>query len=100
MEVTIYTSWKKDEILGLEGEQKEEWNNFVKGLVGSVFVLNNEKYTLLWSWDTKRGQVNANHAYKVQMLEMMEVEPRFWYKELWNWQLPLKVKLFVWLMLK
>jgi hypothetical protein len=28
------------------------------------------------------------------------VEPTFWYTELWHWQLPLKVKLFTWLMLE
>jgi len=100
VEDTTYTSWKKADSLGMEGEQKEEWNNIVKGLVGSVFVLNNEKYTLLWSWDTKRGQVNDNHAYKVQMLELRKVEPCYWYNELWNWQSPLKVKRFVWLMME
>jgi hypothetical protein len=35
LEVSNHTSWKKDETLGLEGEQKEEWTNFIKGLVGS-----------------------------------------------------------------
>jgi hypothetical protein len=47
LEDTSHTSWKKDDILGLEGEQKEEWNNYVKGLVGSRYELNNEKYILL-----------------------------------------------------
>jgi hypothetical protein len=37
------------EALGLEGEQKEEWNNYVKGLVGLRYELNNEKDILLWS---------------------------------------------------
>jgi hypothetical protein len=59
-----------------------------------------KKISYLWSWDTKRGQVNANQAYKVQLLEDMEEEPMYWYNELWKWQLPLKVKLFIWLMLE
>jgi hypothetical protein len=100
LEDTSYIRWKKAETLGLEGEQKEEWNNFVKGLVGSGFELNNEKDTLMWSWDTKGGQVNAKQAYEVQLMEDMEEEPTFWYTELWKWQLPLKVKLFIWLMLE
>jgi hypothetical protein len=100
LENTSHTSWKKDEILGLVGEQKEEWNNFIKGLVGSGFDLNSDKDTLLWSWDTKGGQVNAKQAYEVQMMENVEVEPNYWYVELWTWQLPLKVKLFIWLMLE
>ena len=41
--------WKMAGDLGLEGELIEEWNNYVKGLVGSGFELNNEKDSLLWS---------------------------------------------------
>ena len=100
MEDITFTRWKKDEPPGLVGDQKEEWNNFFKGMVGSDFVINNSKYILLWSWDKKIGNANANLAYKFRMVELREVEPYFWYNELWNWQLPLKVKLFVWLMLK
>ena len=100
VEDITFTRWKKDEPPGLVGDQKEEWNNFFKGMVGSDFVINNSKYILLWSWDQKRGNVNANLAYKFRMVELREVEPYFWYNELWNWKLPLKVKLFVWLMLK
>jgi hypothetical protein len=55
VENTRISRWKKVEDLGLEGEQLEEWNNYVKGLVGSGFELNNEKYLFLWSWDTKGG---------------------------------------------
>ena len=100
MEDITFTRWKKDESPGLVGDQKEEWNNFFKGMVGSDFVINNSKYILLWSWDKKIGNANANLAYKFRMVELREVEPYFWYNELWNWQLPLKVELFVWIMLK
>ena len=49
LEDTSYLRWKKPKSLGLEGEQKEEWNMFVRGLIGSGYELNNEKDTLLWS---------------------------------------------------
>jgi len=39
--------------------------------------LNNEKYLLMWSWDTKSGQVSANKACEVQMLEDEVTEPAF-----------------------
>jgi hypothetical protein len=100
MENTRHTSWKKAELLGLDGELREEWNFFLKGLIGSGFELNSDKDTLLWSWDTKGGQVSAKKAYEVQMMETVEVEQNFWYVDLWTWQLPLKVKLFIWLMLE
>jgi hypothetical protein len=69
-------------------------------LVSDGIELNDEKYSLLWSWDTKQGQVNAKLAYKVQVMEDREVEPKFWYSDIWEWQLPIKVKLFVWLLLE
>jgi hypothetical protein len=100
LENTRHSRWKKAEDLGLEGEQIEEWNNYVKGLVGSGFELNNEKYLLLWSWDTKGGQVTTKQAYEVQLVENVVAEPFFWYSDLWRWQLPLKIKLFMWLLLE
>jgi hypothetical protein len=47
LEGTRHTSWKKAEDLGLEEEQKDEWNNYVKGLVGLGYELNNDTYILL-----------------------------------------------------
>jgi hypothetical protein len=55
LEHTSHIRWKKAETLGLEGGHKEEWNNYVEGLVGYGFELNTEKDTLMWSWDTKGG---------------------------------------------
>ena len=77
-----------------------EWDNYVKGLVGSGFELNEENNTLIWSWNTKEGQVNAKQAYEVQMMEESEGCHMLWYKELWKWQIPLKVKLLCGLMLE
>jgi hypothetical protein len=92
-----FTRWKKAESLGLEGAQKDEWKNYTKGLVSVGIELNDEKDRLLWSWDTKQGQVNAKLAYEVQVMEDRGVETKFWYSKIWKWQLPMKVKLFVWL---
>jgi hypothetical protein len=52
LEGTSFSRWKKAETFGLEGEKKEEWTNYIKGLVSSGIELNNEKDILLWSWDT------------------------------------------------
>jgi hypothetical protein len=45
----MFHRWKKVEDLGLEGEILYEWNNYIKGFVGSVFELNNDKDIFLWS---------------------------------------------------
>jgi len=100
VENTRLPRWKLAEDIGLEGELLEEWNNYVKGLFGSGFELNNEKDLLLWSWDTKHGQVSTKQAYEVQMVRTTGADTIFWYSEISNWQLPLKIKLFVWLLLE
>jgi hypothetical protein len=52
-------NWKSAEMLGLSGEQKEEWEIYVKGLKLSGFVLTVETDSLVWSWDNKGGKVTA-----------------------------------------
>jgi hypothetical protein len=65
--------WKNAETVGIVGEQKEEWDLYVKGLVWSGFELNVENDTLMWSWNTKGGQVNTKQSYEVQTLDDNEV---------------------------
>ena len=45
--------------------------------MSSGIELNNEKDILLWSCDTRNGQVNAKKDYKVQVLEDMEEETKY-----------------------
>jgi len=77
MQNLSFTRWKKAESLGLEGDLKDEWKNYIKGLVSSGIELNYEKDRLFSSWDTKQGQVNAKQAYKVQVLEGREEETKY-----------------------
>jgi len=51
-------------------------------LVSDVIELNDEKYRLLWYWDTKQGQVNVKLAYEVQVMEDRGVEPKFQYSKI------------------
>ena len=95
-----FTRWKKAESLGWEGVLKYEWTNYTRGLVSVGIDLNAEKDRLLWSWDTKKGQVNVKQAYKVQVMEGKEEDPKFCYSDIWEWQLPLNVNIFIWLLLE
>jgi hypothetical protein len=62
--------------------------------------LNEEKDVLMWSWDTKKGQVSAKLAYNSLLIKERIEDSKFWYIKLWNWKLPLKLKLFIWLLKK
>jgi hypothetical protein len=53
-------NWKTAEILDLNGEQKLEWESYVRGLKHSGFVLSNESDSIVWSWDNKEGKFLQN----------------------------------------
>lgn len=64
--------WKIAEILNILGEQKFEWETYVRGLKHSGFVLYNDIDSIVWSWDSKVGKVSAKQAYEVQFLDDSE----------------------------
>jgi len=43
--------WKRSESLELFGEQKWEWENYVRGLKHPGFTLIDERDKIVWSWD-------------------------------------------------
>jgi hypothetical protein len=55
LEDVVHTRWLKAKNLRLEGKLKQEWSNYTKGLSRACIDLNDEKYLLMWYWDTKRG---------------------------------------------
>jgi hypothetical protein len=62
-------NWKNVEMLDLFGEQKDEWEIYVRGLKHYGFVLFVETHSIVWSWDNKGGKVTAKQAYEVQCLD-------------------------------
>jgi hypothetical protein len=91
---------EKCRFLDLIGEQKLEWENYVRGLKHSGFVLSDVRDKIVWTWDNKEGKVYAKQAYEVQFLEKMDVDLKEWMIDIWKWKIPLRIKLFCWLMIE
>jgi hypothetical protein len=70
--LTNICNWKNTDALELTGEQKVEWENYVKGLKHSGFALSTEGDRLVWTWNNKLGIVSAKEAYEMQFLEKRE----------------------------
>jgi hypothetical protein len=92
--------WKRSKSLELFGEQKRDWENYVRGLKHPRFTLTNEIDKIVWSWDNKLGFVSAKQGYEVQFLEDLEEEQKDLTRDIWNWLIPLRIKLFCWLMIE
>ena len=93
-------NWKNAEILDLNGEQKLEWESYVRGLKHSRFVLSKVSDSIVWSWDNKEGKVSTKQAYEVQFLEENDDGLEDWLIDIWKSQIPLRIKLFCWLMIE
>ena len=50
----------------------------------------------MWSWNEKTGKINAKSTYGA-LLYVSLGEDGWWLCPLWKWNVPLKIKLFVWL---
>jgi len=72
----------------------------VSGLKHSGFTLTDERDHIVWSWDNKLGKVFAKQAYEVQFLEDLEEEQNEWMRDIWNWHIPFRIKLFFWFMIE
>ena len=55
-------NWKNTNSLGILGEQKLEWKNYVRGLKHSGFVLYDERDKNFWTWDNKLGKSSRKQS--------------------------------------
>lgn len=92
--------WKTTSCLHLNAHFEAEWNTYIKALRVCGFSLLGRKDKLLWSWNTLNGTLSANLTYEAIIFELYNVSKNWWYRHLWKWKLPLKVKLFCWLSLE
>jgi hypothetical protein len=87
-------------MLDLSGEQKNEWEIYVRELKYSGFVLSVESDSIVWSWDSKGGKVSAKQAYEVQFLDDNDDVSEDWLNDVLKWQIPMRTKLFIWLLIE
>lgn len=91
-------SWKNDTDLDIPRELQLEWKSYTTGLNSCDFKLIGEEDTLLWSWNGMNGDITTKLDYDALFYKMRDVHKKWRYKALWKWNLPLKVKLYYWMM--
>lgn len=55
---------------------------------------------MVWAWNKNAGLISANDAYGAISASSRAPENHWWYKKLWKWSFPLKIKCFSWLCLE
>jgi hypothetical protein len=65
----------------------------------SGVTLNNEKDSIVWTWNHTKGDVTVKMTYDALVAQNLTMVFEWWYKALWKIQVPAKIILFVWLCL-
>lgn len=95
-----FQNWISVEVLELEGELMLEWNIFVRYLRKEGIRLTKEEDVLTWSWKKDVCKPKTNMLYDAIFETQFNVQGEWWNNFLWSNNLPMKIVLFGWLVLK
>jgi ribonuclease HI len=89
--------WLHSNDLSLIGPLALEWDSYTAALKRAGISLTDARDSLIWAGGDGSGIVSAKNVYAALLpaLDVDALPP--WLLQMWNWPLPLKHKLFIWL---
>jgi hypothetical protein len=93
----LSTRWKNCTDLDLSGDLAIEWQRYCKALLGAGIQLREQEDVLLWNGGDCSGNISAKNLYDAIASTIWIQKCTGWRKQLWHWNIPLKIKLFTWL---
>jgi hypothetical protein len=94
---TISSQWKDSDELGLTGDLAKEWDLYCRALIGSGVQLQDRSDELKWIGGDKSGILSVKNVYCALASKIWQQPIVGWRRKCWNWDLALKIKLFIWL---
>jgi len=91
--------WRRADSLGLADQEKEYVEAYIRTLIHSNIVLNDEEDSLVWE-EGPGGNYSPKAGYIVLSSEAEQREHVWWWKPLWKLDCPAKTKLFMWCVLE
>ena len=95
-----FQNWKSSSQLGISKDYQEEWKSYITWLNSCGYKLLEMEDQLYWSWNTINGEINANYSFDSMLSNLGTGLECWWYRYLWKWLIPLKIKLLCWLMME
>jgi hypothetical protein len=90
--------WISAQTLGLSGFWSICWDAYIDGLHREGICLGSAVDSIVWTGHPS-GSVSTNALYSM-IFNVINVVPAPWWSEkIWNWNLPVKLKCFMWLCL-
>jgi hypothetical protein len=91
------SNWKDSEELELTGELSMEWLQFRRALQATgVIVIGNEDEQI-WTWGDTSGVILVKNVYEALLSTQNLPLITGWRIQMWKWNIPQKIKLFLWL---
>jgi hypothetical protein len=89
--------WKGSTELSLSGGEAIEWCSYIEALNSAGISILAEPDVLLWAGGDASGIISVKNLYLALEKQLNLASDFSWIFQLWNWKLPLKLKLFIWL---
>jgi hypothetical protein len=90
-------SWMNSDDLLLCNPIATEWDHYVSALKGAGVTLSSSPDSLLWAGGDATGSLSVKNLYIALHNQRFEAVDNSWFSLIWRWELPLKLKLFIWL---
>jgi ribonuclease HI len=94
---SLLDDWLDSAYLSLDGPLALEWSSYTSALKGAGITLTDQPDLLLWAGGDATGSLTVKNIYFAYLLQMKLQTDHSWTSHIWNWQIPLKLKLFIWL---
>ena len=78
--------------LGLSGECAMHWEPYIEIVKEAWVRFKVENDKLVWVENKKNDIITAKLAYEFMAKNWSKAEQRWWYKNLWKWNIPQKLK--------
>jgi hypothetical protein len=96
----ITSNWLTSVDLELFRHLKEEWHAYRCALINNGVILQEKPDSLKWTGGDLSGQVTVKNVYLASEKLKWNYKIGGWRKALWSWDCPLKIKLFIWLLVE
>jgi len=75
-----------------------EWDYYRQSLIELGISLGEKMDELIWVGGDNSGNISIKNIYEALLNSLWKTKLIGWRRNLWKWECPLKIKLFVWLL--
>jgi hypothetical protein len=96
----ITQNWISSADLELTGHLQAEWNLFRCALINNGVFMQEKPDSLKWTGGKSTGMISVKNIYLAAENMKTNFHLGGWRRAMWEWNVPLKIKLFTWLLVE